>query len=127
MASRTIPSVCGSVNSSAMRRAATPQLSRAAVCAPRRAGSCTRHQISSQDRADITASSAKPERQPKCWTSQASGVPVNSSPKPPTPMPTPDRKAKRSMGKWREMNMVQARKAGEQPTPISNWPTISQP
>ncbi len=90
------------------------------------AGSCTRRQISSQASTDSAASNAKPPRQPQRSTSQASGVPVSSRPRPPTPMPMPDTNAKRELGKCREMNTVQARKAGAQPTPISIWPSISQ-
>ena len=69
----------------------------------------------------------KPERQPQCCTTQASGVPVSIRPRPPRPRLRPEKKAKRSLGKWRAMKMVQARKAGEQPTPIMICPSISQP
>ena len=126
MPSSKMPSVCGSMNSAPKRRTAVPQRSRAGA-GPARAGSCTRRQIKSHASADSTASSTKPLRQPHCCTSQASGVPVSSRPSPPTPMPTPDRNAKREAGKCRAMNTVQARKAGAQPTPMSSCPNISQP
>ena len=116
--------VCGSTNSAPKRRTAVLQCSRSGA-GPARSGSCTRRQISSQASADITASSTNPLRQPARCTSQASGVPVNSSPSPPTPMAMPDTKAKRALGKCRAMNTVQARNAGAQPTPISNCPSIS--
>ena len=64
---------------------------------------------------------------PSLWFTNASGVPVNSKPRLPTPRPTPDMKAKRWLGKWRATNTVQARNAGAQPTPISSCPSISQP
>ena len=126
MPSNRMPSVCGSRNSAPKRRTATPQRSRSGA-APATAGSCTRRQISSHASTDKPASSAKPLRQPQLSTSQASGVPVSSRPVPPMPRPMPETKAKRELGKCREMNTVQARNAGAQPTPISNWPISSQP
>ena len=126
MPSNMMPSVWGSRNRAPKRRTATPQRSRSGA-ASARAGSCTRRQISSHASTDNTASSAKPLRQPQRSTSQASGVPVSSRPMPPMPRPTPDTNAKRELGKCREMNTVHARNAGAQPTPISNWPSSSQP
>ncbi len=58
-------------------------------------------------------------------TSQASGVPVASSPMPPRLITAPDTAAKRSGGKWCATNTVHTRKAGAQPMPISTWPSSS--
>ena len=69
--------------------------------------------------ADITASTTKLMRHEVFCTSHAKGVPVNNMPKVPTVMATPDTAANFCAGKYREINTVQARKAGEQPTPIS--------
>ena len=127
MPSTSMPQVWGRVSSSAKRTKAWPQDSLSVLGACGRRGSCTMAKISSQDATHSPHSSQKPLRQPPSSTTQASGVPVNSRPRPPTPMDRPEKKANRSAGKWRAMKMVQARKAGEQPTPISNWPSISQP
>jgi len=55
--------------------------------------------------------------------SQANGVPVSTSPRPPMPMATPDIAAKRCAGKLLAMKSVHTTKAGEQPMPIKAWPS----
>jgi hypothetical protein len=90
-------------------------------------GSCTSQKINSQDSALSSPSRPKPSRQLPCCTTQASGVPVNISPSPPSPRLRPEKKANRSGGKCRAISSVQARNAGEQPMPISTCPAISQP
>jgi hypothetical protein len=119
-----MPSVCGSVNSAPKPRSASAiEPGRAAAWA----GSCTSRQISSQASTPSPASTQKPVRQELACTSQASGVPVNSMPTPPSAITRPETAAKRTGGKWRAMNTVQTRKAGAQPMPISTCPSTSTP
>ncbi|MNL71262.1 hypothetical protein D3C87_1963910 [compost metagenome] len=85
-----MPQVCGTVSNSAKRASDWPQLSCGVGAASGTAGSCTSTKISSHDSALSTASTPKPVRHPQCCTTQASGVPVNISPRLPTPMLTPE-------------------------------------
>ena len=94
-----MPTVCGSKNSAPKPRTAAPTDSRGSVLCAGCAGSCTFQKISSQASAASPASTPNPMRHDDCCTSQASGVPVNSMPSPPTPMAMPDTIANRLAGK----------------------------
>ena len=114
--------MCGSFSSASTPRSAPPSVSPAP--APR-GGLRTSAKIASHDSTDIAPSTTKAVRHEVASISHASGVPVSSMPIVPSAIAVPDTAAKRCAGKRREMNTVQATKAGEQPIPISAWPSSS--
>ena len=79
--------------------------------------------MTSQASAEPAASTRKPVRQELTSTTQASGVPVSSMPRPPIPSTSPETDANCAAGNWRAMNTVHTRKAGAQPMPISACPS----
>ena len=119
-----MPHVCGMANSAADSR-------RAAITVDRRpwrglAGSRTKAKMTSQASAEPAASTRNPVRQELTSTTQASGVPVSSMPRPPIPSTSPETDANCAAGNWRAMNTVHTRKAGAQPMPISACPSTTR-